>query len=701
MSAAPIALALLLSAGGEPAPPLFDGRGRALGPPLSDRVVDYQIRARLDPAAGALEGAERLGWRNRSREPQRTLGVHLYWNAFRNERSAFLRQDRQGFRRTRPVREQDWGFAEVRSVTVGGKDVTATLRFRHTGEATAESLGLPPPPAPEGPPDDRTVFTVTLPEPVPPGGQVALDIAWTAHVPLVRERAGRLGDFFMMGQWFPKVGVLELPGERGAARPRWNCHPYWHETEFYADWGSYDVTLTVPARMVVGATGALVERREEGGLATWRFHQDDVHDFAWAAWEGFQVVEDRFAEAGLPEVRVRLLLHPEHAWAGPQILEAAKATLASFGRRFVAYPYPTLTVADAPDAAAGATGMEYPTFIGTVTSRRPVEPRDYLAWMVTAHELGHNWFFGLLASNEFEEAWLDEGLDTWATARVLLEREVRLHPEDLAPRLLRRLWPGAGALALDEVALNRLSLRREPQTPTATPAWAFRSPRDYGSATYAQTTLALLSLERLAGREALDRAMRTYAVRFAFRHPSGADLLAVLEEQLGPGWSWLTGQALHRAARLDYRVDRIACQADDPEHVGGLFDDGQGGRRYVDPDRADGEPTAWRCQVEISRHGEFRAPAELRVTFDDGSERSERWSLAEQREDGPRWRRFEYAGPSRVKEAQLDPAWKLLLDQDRANDGLTREPDGRVSARLLGWLDYAFQAALSFLAAVL
>jgi len=195
--------------------------------------------------------------------------------------------------------------------------------------------------------------------------------------------------------------------------------------------------------------------------------------------------------------------------------------------------------------------------------------------------------------------------------------------------------------------------------------------------------------------------MRAYAQRFRFRHPSGADFLAVLEEHLGREWSWLTEQALHRPARLDYRVDRIACEADDQARAGGLFDDGKGGRTYVDPDQAKGEPTAWRCRVEISRLGEFRAPAELRVAFDDGSERTERWTLEEQGEEAPRWRRFEYAGPSRVKEAQLDPEWKLLLDQDRANDGATREPDRRVSGRLLGWLGYAFQAGLSLLGAIL
>ncbi len=703
MPVALLALALALTPGGEPAPPLFDRHGRSVGAPLSDRVVDYAIEARLDPITGTLDGREQLTWRNRSREPQRTLWFHLYWNAFANERSAFLSQDRLRIRQSYPERkEKDWGFAEVRSVTAGGKDLVPALRFRHPEEATAVSLGLPPPAVPETPPDDRTVFTVTLTEPVPPGGQVTLDLAWTAQVPRVVARAGRLGDFFMMGQWFPKIGVLEPAGERGAVRPRWNCHPYWHDTEFYADWGRYDVSLTVPSRMVVGATGALVERREEGGLATWRFHQDDVHDFAWTAWDGFRVVEDLFSEPGLPEVRVRLLLHPEHERTGRQYLEAVKATLSDFGRRFTPYPYPTLTVVDAPERAAEATGMEYPTFIGIIGVRHAVEPRDYLAWMVTTHELGHNWFYGLLASNEFEEAWLDEGLDTWATARVLLERDVRVRPEDFVPPLLRRLWPGTGALALDEVAVNRLGgLGREPQSPIATPAWAFRGGGDYASSTYGRTALAMLSLERLAGEEAVARAMRDYARRFRFRHPTEADLLGVLEEHLGRQWSWLTEQALHQPARLDYRVDRIACEGDDPARVGGLFDDGKGGRSWVDPDRAKGEPTAWRCRVEVYRAGEFRAPVELRVAFDDGSERTERWPLEAQGEGAPRWRRFEYAGPSRVKEARLDPEWKLLLDQDRANDGLSREPDRRVSSRLLGWLGYAFQAGLSVLASLL
>ena len=316
-----------------PAAPLFDAQGRALGAPLSERVVAYEMDVRLDPPSRTLEGRQVLTWRNRSAQPQDTLWFHLYWNAFRDRDSTFYRDAlRMGGIRNEsatspdyPERKaEDWGFSEVKAIAVrDGADLLPTLQFQHPDDDNAA---------------DRTVFTVTLPRPVPPGESITLDLRWEARVPRIVMRAGSTNGFFLFGQWFPKVGVLEVPPERGAVEPRWNCHQYHSSSEFYADFGTYDVRVTVPRAMTVAATGVRVSQHDNpDGTTTSRFHQDDVHDFAWTAWEGAAVAEDVFREPGLPEVRLTLLFDPRHHRSRDQLLEATKASLKHYGQWW--FPY--------------------------------------------------------------------------------------------------------------------------------------------------------------------------------------------------------------------------------------------------------------------------------------------------------------------------------------------------------------------------
>ena len=131
-------------------------------------------------------------------------------------------------------------------------------------------------------------------------------------MPKLAARTGVFGKYTLFGQWFPKIGVLEVPPQRGVRAPSWNCHQFHANTEFYADFGSYDAALTVPRTMVVGATGVRTGRTENpDGTVTHRFHQDDVIDFAWTAWEGAVEVSDVFRSEGLPEVALTVLVPPE------------------------------------------------------------------------------------------------------------------------------------------------------------------------------------------------------------------------------------------------------------------------------------------------------------------------------------------------------------------------------------------------------
>src|SRR5262249_23511958 len=150
------------------------------------------------------------------------------------------------------------------------------------------------------------------------------------------------------------------------------------------------------------------ERELSGGRVLYRFQQDGVHDFAWTVDPDYIVLEDTFREAGIGDVRLTLLLQPEHSAQAERYFKAANASLSGYGRVLGPSPCPTLTIVDPPWGARGAGGMEYPTLITGGTSWSA--PRAiHRPESVTVHEAGHQFFYGLLASNEFEEPWLDEG----------------------------------------------------------------------------------------------------------------------------------------------------------------------------------------------------------------------------------------------------------------------------------------------------
>ncbi|HTH68268.1 MAG TPA: M1 family metallopeptidase, partial [Rhodanobacter sp.] len=378
-------------------------------PTLSDRVVSYRIDAELDAAKHAVSGKQHMTWRNRSDRPVSKVYFHLYLNAFQNEGSTWFTERKvlTAHGRSRgaaALKKGEWGWIELKQVKQGD----AALKWQFV--------------QPDGgPATDQTVVRIDLAEPVPAGGTLALDIDFLSQLPRVVERTGWFGDFNLVAQWFPKIGVLELPGERGATAPRWNVHEFHFNSEFYADFGLYDVRLTVPADYTVGAVGKLQGPPETAnGKSTYHFVQGDVHDFAWVAAKGYKTLDDSWQGPGSPKVDVRVIYPDEYTASAAPVLKATTDSLTYFSNSLGAYPYETVTAVVPPYNASEAGGMEYPTFF-TAEGYAKVEPgtlTQYAIDFVTIHEFGHGYFYGLLASNEFEEPMLDEGMNEYWDGRM-------------------------------------------------------------------------------------------------------------------------------------------------------------------------------------------------------------------------------------------------------------------------------------------
>ena len=603
-----------------------------------------------------LDGRLELDFQNRGPEAIGELWFHAYLNAYSNDRSTHL-ITADGL--LRGVRMRDgWGYLDVSAVRVLGEgaavDVTESLSYE---QPTFDN------------PDDRTVFRVDLPEPLGPGDAVTVEIEWDSLLPRVRRRTGTKGNFMLLSHWFPKLGVYETG--RG-----WNAHPFHAFTEFYSDFGTYDVTLDMPAEYAdsVFATGRRVNEVVVGDRVEVRFEapsagdrvREDVsgrdpllHDFAltadpdyvaetftfhYADWAArFPEEVDRAAQIfgedvqlELPDVTVEVLVQPEHEVQAERHYEAAAAALFFYGLWYGPYPFERLTVVDPAWGASAAGGMEYPTLF---TSGTRMFTKD---WMhrpegVTIHEAGHQWFQGIVANNEFETAWMDEGLNSFTDSEVLHRW---LGPSWTAewysglPIRGRRLAGfGSGVsgrlFTAQELRLPRLDWmgidtrpslrpvrssgfldwwREQPLLSLAPertdPRWGDRrnylgSPdRDHIDCwavhalnrsshytnTYARTATVLRSLPAVIsasvpgadGEAAVRRGMREYATEWRFQHPYPQDFFDTFSRGagLGPEFEWFFEDLFRGTGTIDWAV---SVQQNQLSKERGLFPDASGG----------------------------------------------------------------------------------------------------------------------------
>ena len=600
------------------------GADLQVGPALSPRNANYDIDVRLDHAQRTLRGRETLRWRNISTRPTDELQFHLYWNAWRTAESTWLRERRLAGLYT-PPRDDAWSAIDVASLRVRRPDGS-------TADLTSQIRFIAPD---DGNSADRTVFTVPVEFSVQPNETVEVDIEWTAKIPRPFARTGYIDDYYFIAQWFPKIGVLEDSG--------WNTHQFHAATEFFADFGRYDVRITLPREFVVGASGRETARMDNGdGTATHRYVGDDIHDFAWTASPRFVERREVFQHPTLPRVEMRLLLQPEHAGQEDRHFTATAATLKYYGEWFGAYPYDHITIVD-PAYQSGSGGMEYPTLF-TAGARWLAPHAVTVPEAVTIHEAGHQFWYGLVATNEFEHAWMDEGLNTFSTARVI---EHIGHPN----RLVLRYFGGLVPWAMNDVALSRASDgNRLPGYRDAaeaddqsTPTYRYWPPTA-SPMSYNKTALWLHTLERHLGWPVLQRIMSTYFERWKFRHPKPEDFFAIVNEVSGRDMTWFFDQVHRSSNTFDYGIQEFQTQ-----RVG------------------DG----YRTSVVARRFGEATFPVEVVTTFSNGDQVTERWDGRDRRVV------YVYDRPVAATTTQVDPRRVLLLDVNYTNNSRTLTPAAR------------------------
>ena len=639
---------------------------------FAPRTASYSIDATLDTGARTLTGREIVTWRNPGGKPAYSIRLHLYWNAWRNTESTWLKQlklaglEEELF--DRPAADFGWQqVTELRLINPDGTPGADLLPgFRYIQPIDQNTA-------------DRSLAAADLPVGIEPGQTVRLQVAWRAQVPRTFSRTGAIGNYFFLAHWFPKLGVFEGDG--------WVARQFFANTEFYADFGSYDVRLTVPRGWIVGATGRQVSQTDtDHGTTVHRYAQDDVHDFAWTTSPDFIEQVERFEHPTLPPVTMRLLLQPEHRGQEDRHFAATAAALKYYGEWFGAYPYPQITIVD-PAWQSGSGGMEYPTLF-TAGTRWLAPQSSSTPEGVTVHEAGHQFWYGIVANNEVTSAWMDEGLNTFSEARVLDEA---FRPDYHVQRFFGGFIPWQYrdiplSRATDGNLLNdyrRAATRDAP----ATPSYLYW-PGTHAEITYAKTALWLHTLERMLGWERLRQALTTYFHRYRFKHPQPADFFATLNEETREDLNWFFEEAYGSANVFDYAAERLETSA-------------IGSRGFVEASQSapltfheTTDETKFRTTVVVRRIGDARFPVDVLVTFENGEQARERW-------DGQaRWQTYFYEEPTRAVSVQVDPDRVLLLDVNYTNNSITLRPKSREAAdrwtlKWVVWLqdllmDYAF-----------
>ncbi|HSG47096.1 MAG TPA: M1 family metallopeptidase, partial [Longimicrobiales bacterium] len=524
--------------------------GRAAALQDWQQGVEYRIEARLNEAAETLEGAARVRYRNNSPRTLNEFYFHLYLNAFRPN-SAWATKDLEyGIRTFQDLGPTEHGFERIRSLTVDGLPVSLFYPF-----------------AP-----DSTIVGFRLPEPLEPGGSLAVDLRWDARPSSVPRRQGRAGRQYDFAQWYPRVVVYDNEG--------WRTQPLYRAGEFYGEFATYDVTLQLRSDQVVGATGVPVSgdpgwedaavpgtgpidhqrewygsssgppciqrggericgtfpartlQREESlghlpievpsGWKQVRWYAEDVHHFGWSTSPHYI-----FEKGSFQDVAIRVLYRPgdEESWGNGIAVRRTAVALQWLDSLYGDYPYPQVTNLHRIEGG----GTEFPMLIMDGSASQSL----------ILHEVGHIYAHGILANNEWYEGWLDEGMSTFQTSWF---SEVNGGGD--------RVWEGSRRRIV-EMDLRGVS------EPVVMNAEAYAEQGVYSAMIYTKGSLVLWMLREMVGDETMIRILREYYDRHRFTHVTSSDFQAVAEEVSGRDLDWFFGQWLHTTGTVDYGLKGV------------------------------------------------------------------------------------------------------------------------------------------------
>jgi uncharacterized protein YjaZ len=474
--------------------------------------LDYKIDVQLNDRNNTLNGNLELVYKNNSGDTLHYIWFHLWPNAYKDFSTPWARQLRKEFS-AGPVRTEK-GYIENLDFKVDGSRVRIAYA-----------------------PESFEMVQLLLSEPLLPGKSVRISTPFVTRLPKYTSRSGYSRNQFFICQWYPKPAVYDRKG--------WHPMPYLEQGEFYSEFGNFEVNITLPAQYVVGASGIMTNNEElemyreigrnnnsykkyvfyknknEQKLKTLNFKADSVHDFAWFANKHFVIRYDTLMLSSKKSIDVFSFSRSFVNSSWNNSTKFIKDAVIKYSSWIGEYPYPVVAAVEGPENNSSG-GMEYPMITLITSPHSDTQSLDALI----AHEVGHNWFYGIVGSNERNNPWMDEGINTFFAFRYEAEKY----------RSNSSIWDGMQAdykhLSTDEF-LNRMYRSISSyfyNTPISTESTGFANKGDYGFVVYTKTAQWMHMLQQAMGKEKFDAGIKHYYNTWKFRHPYPEDFKQAMEE---------------------------------------------------------------------------------------------------------------------------------------------------------------------------
>ncbi len=485
--------------------------------------VYYKIECSLNDSLHLLNAKEQLLYINNSNDTLKEMWFHLYGNAFKKGSefdNELVSKVASGSIRFSKKKEQ--GYLKIKKIVFNGIEIKEYD-------------------------DSKVLMILKLKEPILPKDTALFEFEYELKIPKIFSRLGHEKKHYEMSQWYIKPCVYDEKGFNYTGYHIWG--------EFYGEYGTFDVKINVPDDYIVLATGILrepikykklldslstlskeewekyIKQRKRKGRITLRFYAENVHDFAWVADRNYFIRKVEYKDK-----EIYILIMKKNIDIYKRAPLFGKRALSSFEKWFGEYPYKTLTVADGFLDAGG--GMEYPNLVIISISRGGLSfpfgfsksLKEMFLDIVIAHEIAHQWFYGILGNNEVDEAWLDEGFASFAEERYT----EKFYP----PETLKTKFPKFLSLDLSLSKLEKLGLYRTINSPYNEPIVGKKAYDmiSYGTIVYAKGKQILNMIRDIIGEEKFDSVMHAYYRRFRFKHPRTKDFINVLNEITGKDW---------------------------------------------------------------------------------------------------------------------------------------------------------------------
>ena len=521
---------------GENNPGNFKNGLRKISESKAVTVANYRFNIFYDNNPKKINVAEKIVWRNLTRYPTKEMYFHFYANAYKSNRTLFASEYY--------LNSESKTYLNIKSFKLNGQ--TYKLQFVQRDVKN---------------PYDSTVARVTLPFNINPNDSVNIEFRYSLKIPKSVKRFGYAAgtNFSVVSQWYPKPGIFE--------KGKWNCHQYFPHLNFYSDFSNFDVSITAPQHFKVAATGVREKLKKDGRNFTWRFVQNAVHDFAWVISDEIIDSVKYFVRKDGSKIKTELFLFPTDEKYIDRIFTTVFHSLDFFEENICSYPYEKVTIVDVPPTSR-CGGMEYPTLI-TVGAQLFSPLNTHSPEKLVAHEFTHQFFYGILANNETEEAWLDEGFTSYFASKII---EKYYSKGKLTFKFLGYIPVyGINYLSFSDIpVVYTLGMNDYPEYSRALKlyyrdltvgtisdtSYKFPTRLSYVVNSYYKPELMFYVLERLLGEKNFFDLIREYAAKFEFKHPKGKDFWNLLLAK-HTDLKWFKNEVFNSTKVFDDRIRYI------------------------------------------------------------------------------------------------------------------------------------------------